>query len=450
MLRLCWVALALAPALASEALEPLDQDNECEDEGDGEAACSLSALQLSGRKASTARALDDDHGAPQAQHYMEVFAAWQKELEEVHNLTVPTDVTTYDGIEWPIPLAATPLAAGRAGGGSVHIFAVGDWGALLPNHYTAPNFRHHKKCPQECGYVYGIDDKAQTLVAQQMLKRADNSKPQYVLNVGDNFYYAGLPWNCGSGAGAAGQFASGWQSMYGHLTNIPWLSVLGNHDYGGYMFTRGWDSQIKYSFSNPNWVMPARYFMQTMDHGSFSVDYFMLDSNAFDAQYPDQDPDHNICSKVHNKPGASCASAGGPTSVDDCNSWFWSSYRAQQKWLEGKLAASTADWQVVVTHFPCGHDSGWYTHLHKHLGLDLLVTGHRHDQELWANSGSLGGMTCFVTGGGGGITSENPPMGTGASGQYGFFDLTISKEKLIVESINLDGAVIGSAVVYPS
>merc|ERR1712194_141609 len=113
--------------------------------------------------------------------------------------------------------------------------------------------------------------------------------------------------------------------------------------------------------------------------------------------------------------------------------------------LEQSLRESKAKWQIVVTHFPCGEDGEggrWYRSLHQEYGVDLLVTGHRHDQELWLptmRKNKMGGLTCIVTGGGGGITSEATPDSTNTvdwygEGQYGFFDLTITHTHIMVEA----------------
>lgn len=359
----------------------------------------------------------------------------------------PAMATQYDGLE-----DRREFHVQSDGFGVSHIFAVGDWGAILPNHYTAPNKRGFgMPCPQNCGYVNGIDDRAQILVANVMKQRAGISNPQYVLNVGDNFYWSGIEEGCASNEATSrtySSFAAGWQGIYAGLASKPWISALGNHDYGGWQFNRGWPQQIGYSFVNRNWVLPARYYSKVMNHGDFTVEYFIIDSNAFDAKDPDEDPEHNICSREHNPSNANCAMAGGPTSPANCKEWFWSTYNQQKGWLQAKLAESRANWQIVITHFPCGTDAGFYRHLYQSAGLDLLVTGHRHDQELWPNSGLLGGLTCFVTGGGGGITSEAPPVGMGSS-QYGFFDLTISKTKMKVELIALNGVTIQESFVYP-
>ena len=354
-------------------------------------------------------------------------------------------VQQFEGAPWP---ALSVTHSGTEG--ETHVFAIGDWGTLLPGHLTAPNVRpthSTNKCPEHCDYVHGVDDRAQLLVAEQMKKRAAASRPQYVLSPGDHFYWGGITQTCGGGTNAAsgktiGEFASVWQSVYGELTNKPWICALGNHDYGGYQFNMGWDQQIAYSHTNPNWVMPARYFSRIMHHPGFTVEYFVIDSNAHDAKAPGDDPEHNICGDLHNPPGATCAAIGGPSSIKDCESWFWSSYQTQQRWLEAGLARSTADWQVVITHFPCWHDSAWYQKLHATYGLDLLVTGHRHSQELH----KIGGLTCFVTGGGGGVTSEGAPMGEMTS-EYGFFDLAFSKTRIQIELVNLYGHVLGSATV---
>jgi len=407
-LRLALLALAARIAACGEELqEALPDDEECLANSSSSESCALSALQVRG-------------------------------LVAMEN----------DGIALPA-LSVEETHSDEHGGGASHIFAIGDWGTLLPGHFTAPNVRPHgtnKKCPDKCDYVHGIDNKAQLLVAEQMKKRAQSSNPQYVLNVGDNFYWGGIEQPCGDGKWASGltisSFARVWQSVYGGLTGKPWISTLGNHDYGGYQFNMGWDQQIAYSRKNSNWVMPARYFKQTMHHPGFSVDVFTIDSNAFDAKDPKEDPMHNICSEKFNPKGATCASSGGPKSVQDCKRWFWDTYKQQKSWLMSGVKSSNADWQIVVTHFPCGHDAGFYGALHR-AGLDFLVTGHRHDQELQHHNSP----PCIVTGGGGGITSEAAPHGEMTS-QYGFFDLTISKRQMLIELVNLHGNVIKSGTIH--
>lgn len=411
-------------------------------------------------------------------------------------LGAPPTAMGYKGIDWaPISVYGT---------GVKHIFAIGDWGGMdgslspccgrpaiiayagghTPGPHVFPRSRWnrahsellctHKQfvecfdtrgssCAAGCGFVPEIDMQPQFLVANAFRARAAMKNPDYILNVGDNFYWGGIEIDCGStpmsqiSGTARHQFDQVFEGIYqgAGLSNKPWLSILGNHDWGGRQFYNGCDQQIAYTWASNRWRMPAPYWSQHVSYPDlgFDVDIIMHDSNAMDAKDPGSDPEHNMCSRKHNRPDASCASTGGPASVDSCKAWFWGLYAEQKPWVESKLAHSKADWQIMVTHFPCGHDSGWYRSLHTRLGLDLLVTGHRHDQELGSNWGALGGMMCIVTGGGGGITSEASPWDRThwyGEAQYGFYDLAISKDKIFIESINYDGKVLKSATVTPS
>mmetsp|Transcript_32800 Transcript_32800/g.70499 ORF Transcript_32800/g.70499 Transcript_32800/m.70499 type:complete len:642 (-) Transcript_32800:146-2071(-) len=415
----------------------------------------------------------------------------------------PKTPMSYKGRSWP--------TLKYPGTQEMHIFAIGDWGGMdgslnppegrtpivaytwgvRPGPSVFPRTRwdlfheellcSHKEfiacfntmgkgegCPASCGFVEGVDTQPQQLVASAMKERAAQKDPSFFLNVGDNFYWGGIEKTCGTPMDSISftahhQFDQIFEGVYNGkgLDGKPWLSVLGNHDWGGRVFNNGWDQQIAYTWASPRWVMPAAFWRTTAEYPTqgFSVDMWFFDTNFQDAHPNDKDPDHNICGP-NNPAGATCASAGGPTDKDSCPEWFHKLWDDQKTWLIETMAESTATWQIAVTHFPCGQDGAnqaFYRKLRRDYGLDLLVTGHRHDQELWLPNDSrnwMGGLTCFVTGGGGGITSEASPdpMRKGdwyGEAEYGFFDITIGKYSMTIESINYDGKVMKTAQVYP-
>jgi len=408
--------------------------------------------------------------------------------------TSPPTALEHSGKAWPDMTVS--------GSGPFHAFALGDWGGMDgtlkpvegraslnvydggdktgPSAFPRTRFNIHHTvelcdhtqflacyngdatgCPDSCGFVKGLDDQPQLLVAYSMKVRAAKKDPFAILNVGDNFYWGGIEKTCGTPMDqlsytAYHQFEQIFEGVYNGpgLDGKPWLSVLGNHDWGGRVFNNGWDQQIAYTWYSKRWVMPAPYFSQHVEFpdAGFSVDIFMVDTNALDAHAMDEDPDHNICGGKHNARDATCVAAGGPT-LAGCHKWFMDMWDRQKKWLPEKLDASTADWQVAVTHFPCGSERHFWMSMHQQHGLDLLATGHRHDQELWEPK-RLGGLTCFVTGGGGGISSEATPNAHNkkdwyGEAQYGFYDIMFTKENLEVTSINWNGYEIKSATVYP-
>mmetsp|Transcript_51189 Transcript_51189/g.105879 ORF Transcript_51189/g.105879 Transcript_51189/m.105879 type:complete len:548 (+) Transcript_51189:38-1681(+) len=397
-------------------------------------------------------------------------------------LDPPTSVKTHNGASWETMRIA--------GTDTKHIFALGDWGSLLGAGSGAPKAtiqykgghtpgphtmaRHRGPgcstkemtdcfgatalCPTNCHFSPEVDLHAQTLVATQMKKRAPESNPDFVLNVGDNFYWGGIETECGHPMSqihpqTQAQFKVIFEDIYNGpgLDGKPWLSVFGNHDLGGFQFNKAWDQQIAYTFASDRWRLPAMYWLQRVEYTdqNFAAEFLMIDSNAMDVKPYDADPEHNLCGRLHNPTGASCAATGGPKDLSECFRWFWDLWSKEQKpWVEQKLQASDADWQIIITHFQCGTQAEWFKRLRQKFGLDLLVTGHTHTQQVFHNSGLLGGMTCFITGGGGGIVSEGDATPYRSS-QYGFFDMTISKEKIVLESINHNGVTLGKYDVLP-
>mmetsp|Transcript_30418 Transcript_30418/g.101048 ORF Transcript_30418/g.101048 Transcript_30418/m.101048 type:complete len:171 (-) Transcript_30418:72-584(-) len=114
--------------------------------------------------------------------------------------------------------------------------------------------------------------------------------------------------------------------------------------------------------------------------------------------------------------------------------WFQRLWNEQVVWMEERLLASSADWHVVVTHFPPQYHVEVWARLAEMYAIDLIVTGHRHQQEVSGRDPKIGQAAWVVSGGGGGITSEGSPCKDGNDDMYGFFDVTISHERIKLEA----------------
>jgi len=317
-------------------------------------------------------------------------------------------------------------------------------------------------------YNQQIEGTAQQRVGARMQTRydqlkADGHPPQFIVNVGDNFYPGGVNVHCGQGdiSTTQQQFEVAWKNVYpGPLTTeLEWWGVLGNHDYGGVCYVKGWDQQIWYTYNQEKWTMPGQYWWRSVQYKNFKIDFFMVDGNWMDTDNGGQPPKHNICNRASNPGkyceqeyypwpgGASSVCAGtGPTSGDDCPSWFNTLWNNQYKWLMEVVPGSTADWQIVNTHYPgtyslgnAGKDHIVWDEWGPKLGVDLIITGHKHEQNLfyggdWGVQGGDWSETAMViTGGGGGVSTEAEPTNSGDDDTYGFSDYTINLTHLEIK-----------------
>jgi acid phosphatase len=270
---------------------------------------------------------------------------------------------------------------------------------------------------------WGRDGKFnQAEVARQMGVAAHRLGARFVLSVGDNFYEEGVA------STADPKWLTSFESVYAAKSlHVPWYAALGNHDYYG-----GGEPQAQVDFTHHSkrWRMPARdySFAETSPHG-VSVEVFVLDTipmipgyrqrEVLRAKLAGQDPD------------------------------------AQTQRFAARLAASTADWKVVVGHHPiwCGDNSqaGREGHsgspdlvarldpLLKAHGVHLYLNGHDHDLQHTEHAGIH-----YVCTGAGSSTLDTceVPATDFCSGQPGFVACAVTHEALQVRFWDVGGRVL--------
>ena len=186
----------------------------------------------------------------------------------------------------------------------------------------------------------------------------------FVIAAGDNYYFNGVK------DVHSDRFEKTWSNVYSAPSlQVPFLLVAGNHDHKGNV-----SAQIEYTTMDPTkrWTFPDFYHKQNFkdEESGVTLDVILIDT----VQLCDmsQAEDESVPGYFHPLP----LKAKDHT-VAAADQWTW---------IENEMAASTADYLLVVGHFPvysvCQH--GPTSTLIEHLKplLDKYnahyVSGHDH------------------------------------------------------------------------
>ena len=262
----------------------------------------------------------------------------------------------------------------------------------------------------------------QAEVAKQMGVAAQRLGARFVVSVGDNFYEDGVQ------STADPKWLTSFESIYSARSlQVPWYAALGNHDYYG-----GGDPQAQVDFTRHSrrWRMPARdYSFTEASPDGVLLEVFVLDTTPMIPDYrqrvvmrpklASQDPD------------------------------------AQTRRVAARLAASKADWKVVVGHHPiwvgdnshagvAGHDGSpdlvaRLDPLLKAHGVALYLNGHDHDLQHTERDGRH-----YVCTGAGSRTDLGcqVPASDFCSSESGFIACAVTRQALQVRFWDAYGRVL--------
>ena len=243
---------------------------------------------------------------------------------------------------------------------------------------------------------------------------------RFTISTGDNFYIAGVQTT----------EDTKWDRSYENIYTAPslqsrWYVTLGNHDWQG-----DYVAQIDYTSVSPRWYLPARYYTETLAVDDTTEALFVyLDTTPISEREPnarkyerteDWDPD------------------------------------AQLAWLDATLAASRAQWKIVVGHHPIYVGSVRYEDnprliedlvpIFERHGVQAYFAGHDHNLQHHRPEGSP--VDYFVSGAGsltrGVVQTPNTLFALRVSG---FMAASLTPQALYVHAHDEDGALVYAANV---
>lgn len=261
----------------------------------------------------------------------------------------------------------------------------------------------------------------QRRVAAQMGRTAAMFDSRFTVSVGDNFYENGVASVTDT------QWRSSFEDVYtASSLQTPWKVILGNHDYRGNV-----QAQLDYTKQSPRWQMPARYYMEVvkLPEGATATFYYLDTSPLIKKYY------------------------GSKVQVDGQDA------QAQLDWLDAKLAASTADWNIVIGHHPIytaheGEDgfeppdqpdliARLNPILEKH-NVPIYICGHDH----LLQAVKLGNISYICTGAGSETYRPGPAIRGGfVSGAHGFMIAQLSGKRFAYSFVDEQGNALYSQTI---
>lgn len=239
-----------------------------------------------------------------------------------------------------------------------------------------------------------------------------------------------------------------WKTMFEDVysdpsLHIPWLSVMGNHDYGGAGKFMNITTQIAYHYwdhlpgNKQRWIMPGKFYKQHIQFDGFTMDVFAFDGNREDSDHGGPGglfvDGHRICC------GKYWTVYGDPQPpkewCDMCEKEFIDDNTRGLAWLDQALQDSTADWKVVMNHYADGGVVASLDPIMQKHGVQLFIAGHTHQQQLFTPTGSAPDVTRVCTGGGGGYELT----GISNEGAYGFVLFKVTATQLDIQFIDFKG-----------
>jgi len=306
---------------------------------------------------------------------------------------------------------------------------IGDWGCGPINCAVPPG------APE--GYHHGgLNTKN---VAFSMARTAENIGSKFVLALGDNFYWRGVH------SATDPLWKSVWEQPFDYPSlQTPWYAILGNHDHYGNP-----EAQIEFSRQDldckqfghcpSRWVLP-RYWYSVVHPSA---------RNRFDVQFVFIDT--VILAQSSSHALAQEKARMGALDPQDLQRWEqWAKEmelmgKLQLEWLEQTLNASTADWLIVVGHYPVfsGGEHGDTPELQHQVkpllekyNVDAYLGGHDHTLQMLHRDG----VHYFVSGSGSFNGEYHPkPESLFGSVECGFMAHRIMPSRMDVSIIDLHG-----------